>query len=126
MNILPNSLTVFPDTFDKMRQFNLELKYTTVEYTIYSLGDRDFETIQERLEATGIPYIYTPDSLSQSMAIISYMKYEGTIKLVTNYIPMTSMVNFNYKIDKVLEDVVTSEQSKLGNKYSIVELLSGE
>lgn len=126
MNILPNSLTVFPDTFDKMRQFNLELKYTTDEYTIYSLGDREFETIQERLEATGIPYIYTPDSLSQSMVVARYFKYEGTIKLVYNCLPMTSMINFNNKIDRVLEDVVTSEQSKLGNKYSIVELLSGE
>ena len=126
MNILPNSLTVFPDTFDKMRQFNLELKYTSGEYTIYSLGDREFETIQERLEATGIPYVYTPDSLSQSMVIVNYMKYEGTIKSVTNYLPMTSMINFNNKIDKVLEDIVTSEQSKLGSKYSIVELLSGE
>lgn len=126
MNILPNSLIVFPDTFDKMRQFNLELKYTTDKYTIYSLGDREFESIQERLEATGIPYIYTPDSLSQSMAIVNYMKYEGTIKSVTNYLPMTSMINFNNKIDKVLEDTVSSEQSKLGSKYSIVELLSGE
>ena len=126
MNILPNSLTLFPDTFDKMRQFNLELKYTSGEYTIYSLGDREFETIQERLEATGIPYVYTPDSLSQSMVIVNYMKYEGTIKSVTNYLPMTSMINFNNKIDKVLEDIVTSEQSKLGSKYSIVELLSGE
>lgn len=126
MNILPNSLTVFPDTFDKMRQFNLELKYTTDKYTIYSLGDREFETIQERLEATGIPYIYTPDSLSQSMAIVNYMKYEGTIKSVTNYLPMTSMVNFNYRIDAVMEDTVNSEQSKLGSKYSIIELLSGE
>lgn len=126
MNILPNSLTVFPDTFDKMRQFNLELKYTTDAYTIYSLGDREFETIQERLEATGIPYIYTPDSLSQSMAIVNYMKYEGTIKSVTNYLPMTSMVNFNYRIDAVMEDTVNSEQSKLGSKYSIIELLSGE
>lgn len=126
MNILPNSLTVFPDTFDKMRQFNLELKYTTDQYTIYSLGDREFETIQERLEATGIPYIYTPDSLSQSMAIVNYMKYEGTIKSVTNYLPMTSMVNFNYRIDAVMEDTVNSEQSKLGSKYSIIELLSGE
>lgn len=126
MNILPNSLTVFPDTFDKMRQFNLELKYTSDEYIIYYLGDREFETIKERLEATGIPYIYTPESLSQSMVIVNYMKYEGTIKLVTNYLPMTSMVNFNNRIDKVLEDVVTSEQSKLGNKYSIIELLSGE
>ena len=126
MNILPNSLTVFPDTFDKMRQFNLELKYTSGEYTIYSLGDREFETIQERLEATGIPYVYTPDSLSQSMVIVNYTKYEGTIKSVTNYLPMTSMINFNNKIDKVLEDTVTSEQSKLGSKYSIVELLSGE
>lgn len=126
MNILPNSLTVFPDTFDKMRQFNLELKYTTDAYTIYSLGDREFETIQERLEATGIPYIYTPDSLSQSMAIVNYMKYEGTIKSVTNYLPMTSMVNFNYRIDAVIKDTVNSEQSKLGSKYSIIELLSGE
>lgn len=126
MNILPNSLTVFPDTFNKMRQFNLELKYTTDEYTIYSLGDREFETIQERLEATGIPYIYTPDSLSHSMAIVNYMKYEGTIKSVTNYLPMTSMVNFNYRIDAVIKDTVNSEQSKLGSKYSIVELLSGE
>ena len=126
MNILPNSLTVFPDTFDKMRQFNLELKYTTDKYTIYSLGDREFESIQERLEATGIPYIYTPDSLSQSMAIVNYMKYEGTIKSVTNYLPMTSMINFNNRIDAVMEDTVNSEQSKLGSKYSIVELLSGE
>lgn len=126
MNILPNSLIVFPDTFDKMRQFNLELKYTTDEYTIYSLGDREFASIQERLEATGIPYIYTPDSLSQSMVIVNYYKYEGTIKSVTNYLPMTSMLNFNNRIDKVLEDVVTSEQSKLGSKYSIIELLSGE
>ena len=126
MNILPNSLTVFPDTFDKMRQFNLELKYTTDEYTIYSLGDRDFETIQERLEATGIPYIYTPDSLSQSMVIVNYYKYEGTIKSLTNFLPMTSMVNFNNRIDRVLKDAITSEQSKLGSKYSIVELLSGE
>lgn len=126
MNILPNSITVFTDTFDKMRQFNLELKYTTDKYTIYSLGDREFESIQERLEATGIPYIYTPDSLSQSMAIVNYMKYEGTIKSVTNYLPMTSMINFNNKIDKVLEDTVNSEQSKLGSKYSIIELLSGE
>lgn len=126
MNILPNSLTVFPDTFDKMRQFNLELKYTTDKYTIYSLGDREFETIQERLEATGIPYIYTPDSLSQSMAIVNYMKYEGTIKSVTNYLPMTSMVNFNFRIDAVMKDTVNSEQSKLGSKYSIIELLSGE
>ena len=126
MNILPNSLTVFPDTFDKMRQFNLELKYTSDEYIIYYLGDREFETIKERLEATGIPYIYTPESLSQSMVIVNYIKYEGTIKLVTNYLPMTSMVNFNTRIDKVLEDVVTLEQSKLGNKYSIIELLSGE
>lgn len=126
MNILPNSLTVFPDTFDKMRQFNLELKYTTDKYTIYSLGDREFESIQERLEATGIPYIYTPDSLSQSMAIVNYMKYEGTIKSVTNYLPMTSMINFNNRIDAVMEDTVNSEQSKLGSKFSIVELLSGE
>ena len=126
MNILPNSLTVFPDTFDKMRQFNLELKYTTDQYTIYSLGDRDFETIQERLEATGIPYIYTPDSLSQSMVIVNYYKYEGTIKSLTNFLPMTSMVNFNNRIDRVLKDAITSEQSKLGSKYSIVELLSGE
>lgn len=126
MNILPNSLTVFPDTFDKMRQFNLELKYTTDEYTIYSLGDREFKSIQERLEATGIPYIYTPDSLSQSMVVVSYFKYEGTIKLVCNYLPMTSMVNFNDRIDIVMEDVVTSEQSKLGSKYSIIELISGE
>lgn len=126
MNILPNSLTVFPDTFDKMRQFNLELKYTTDKYTIYSLGDREFESIQERLEATGIPYIYTPDSLSQSMAIVNYMKYEGTIKSVTNYLPMTSMVNFNFRIDAVMKDTVNSEQSKLGSKYSIIELLSGE
>ena len=126
MNILPNSLTVFPDTFDKMRQFDLELKYTSGEYIIYSLGDREFKSIQERLEATGIPYIYTPDSLSQSMVIVNYMKYEGTIRPVTNYLPMTSIVNFNNKIDIVLEGVVTSEQSKLGSKYSIVELLSGE
>lgn len=126
MNILPNSLTVFPDTFDKMRQFNLELKYTTDKYTIYSLGDREFESIQERLEATGIPYIYTPDSLSQSMVVVRYFKYEGTIKLVCNYLPMTSMLNFNERIDIVMEEVVTSEQSKLGSKYSIVELLSGE
>lgn len=126
MNILPNSLTVFPDTFDKMRQFNLELKYTTDKYTIYSLGDREFESIQERLEATGIPYIYTPDSLSQSMAIVNYMKHEGTIKSITNYLPMTSMLNFNYRIDAVMEDTVNSEQSKLGSKYSIIELLSGE
>lgn len=126
MNILPNSLTVFPDTFDKMCQFNLELKYTTDKYTIYSLGDREFESIQERLEATGIPYIYTPDSLSQSMVVVSYFKYEGTIKLVCNYLPMTSMLNFNNRIDKVMKDVVTSEQSKLGSKYSIIELLSGE
>lgn len=126
MNILPNSLTVFPDTFDKMRQFNLELKFTTDKYTVYSLGDREFDSIQERLEATGIPYIYTPDSLSQSMVVVNYTKYEGTIKSVTNYLPMTSMVNFNNKIDKVLEDVATPEQSKLGSKYSIVELLSGE
>ena len=126
MNILPNSLTVFPDTFNKMRQFNLELKYTTDKYTIYYLGDREFESIKERLEATGIPYIYTPESLSQSMVIVNYIKYEGTIKSVTNYLPMTSMVNFNNRIDKVLENVVTLEQSKLGNKYSIVELLSGE
>ena len=126
MNILPNSLTVFPDTFDKMRQFDLELKYTSGEYIIYSLGDREFKSIQERLEATGIPYIYTPDSLSQSMVVVKYFKYEGTIKLVCNYLPMTSMVNFNTRIDKVLEDVVTLEQSKLGNKYSIIELLSGE
>ena len=126
MDILPNSLTVFPDTFDKMRQFSLELKYTSDEYTIYSLGDRDFETIQERLEATGIPYIYTPDSLSQSMVVVSYFKYEGTIKLVANYLPMTSMLNFNERIDIVMEDTVNSEQSKLGSKYSIVELLSGE
>lgn len=126
MNILPNSLTVFPDTFDKMRQFNLELKYTTDKYTIYSLGDREFESIQERLEATGIPYIYTPDSLSQSMVVVSYFKYEGTIRLVCNYLPMTSMLNFNERIDIVMEDTVTSEQSKLGSKYSIVELLSGE
>ena len=126
MNMLPNSLTVFPDTFDKMRQFNLELKYTSGEYTIYSLGDREFKSIQERLEAIGIPYIYTPDSLSQSMVIVNYYKYEGTIKSLTGFLPMTSMVNFNNKIDKVLEDVVTSEQSKLGSKYSIVELLSGE
>lgn len=126
MNILPNSLTVFPDTFDKMRQFNLELKYTSDEYIIYYLGDREFESIKERLEATGIPYIYTPESLSQSMVIVNYIKYAGNIKLVTNYLPMTSMVNFNTRIDKVLEDVVTLEQSKLGNKYSIIELLSGE
>ena len=126
MNILPNSLIVFPDTFDKMRQFNLELKYTSDEYTIYYLGDREFESIKERLEATGIPYIYTPESLSQSMVIVNYIKYAGNIKLVTNYLPMTSMVNFNTRIDKVLEDVVTLEQSKLGNKYSIIELLSGE
>lgn len=126
MNILPNSLTVFPDTFDKMRQFNLELKYTTDEYTIYSLGDREFSSIQERLEATGIPYIYTPDSLSQSMVVVSYFKYEGTIRLVCNYLPMTSMLNFNERIDIVMEDTITSEQSKLGSKYSIVELLSGE
>ena len=126
MNILPNSLTVFPDTFDKMRQFNLELKYTTDQYTIYSLGDRDFGSIQERLEATGIPYIYTPDSLSKSMVIVNYIKQEGTIKSLTNFLPMTSMVNFNSRIDAVMKDVVTSEQSKLGNKYSIVELLSGD
>ena len=126
MNILPNSLTVFPDTFDKMRQFNLELKYTTDQYTIYSLGDREFDSIQERLEATGIPYIYTPDSLSQSIVVVRYFKCKGTIKSVTNYLPMTSMVNFNNRIDIVLEDVVTSEQSKLGSKYSIIELLSGE
>lgn len=126
MNILPNSLTVFPDTFDKMRQFNLELKYTTDKYTIYSLGDREFESIQERLEATGIPYIYTPDSLSQSMVIVNYVKHEGTIKSITNYLPMTSMLNFNNRIDAVMEDTVSSEQSKLGSKYSIIELLSGE
>lgn len=126
MNILPNSLTVFPDTFDKMRQFNLELKYTTDKYTIYSLGDREFESIQERLEATGIPYIYTPDSLSQSMVIVNYVKHEGTIKSITNYLPMTSMINFNNRIDAVMEDTVSSEQSKLGSKFSIVELLSGE
>ena len=86
MNILPNSLTVFPDTFDKMRQFNLELKYTSDNYTIYYLGDREFESIKERLEATGIPYIYTPESLSQSMVIVNYIKYAGNIKLVTNYL----------------------------------------
>lgn len=126
MNILPNSLTVFPDTFDKMRQFNLELKYTTDQYTIYSLGDRDFDSIQERLEATGIPYIYTPDSLSQSMVVVRYFKYQGTIKSDSKYIPMTSIVNFNEKITIVMEETVTSEQSKLGSKYSIVELLSGE
>ena len=126
MNILPNSLTVFPDTFDKMRQFNLELKYTTDQYTIYSLGDRDFGSIQERLEATGIPYIYTPDSLSQSMVVVRYFKYQGTIKSDSKYIPMTSIVNFNEKITIVMEETVTSEQSKLGSKYSIVELLSGE
>ena len=126
MNILPNSLTVFPDTFDKMRQFSLELYYTTNEYTIYSLGDREFGSIQERLEATGIPYIYTPDSLSKSMVIVNYIKQEGTIKSLTNFLPMTSMVNFNSRIDAVMKDVVTSEQSKLGNKYSIVELLSGD
>lgn len=126
MNILPNSLTVFPDTFDKMRQFSLELKYTSDEYTIYSLGDRDFETIQERLEATGIPYIYTPDSLSECMVVVNYYKYEGTIKAFTNYLPMTSMINFNDRMGILLEDVVTSEQSKLGSKYSIIELLSGE
>ena len=126
MNILPNSLTVFPDTFDKMRQFNLELKYTTDEYTIYSLGDREFASIQERLEATGIAYIYTPDSLSQSMVVVNYIKYEGTIKSLTNFLPMTSMDNFTPKINAVMEDVVTSEQSKLGSKYSIIELLSGE
>ena len=126
MNILPNSLTVFPDTFDKMRQFNLELKYTTDEYTIYSLEDREFSSIKERLEATGIPYIYTPDSLSESMVIVNYSKYGGTIILVTNYLPMTSMLNFNNRIDKVMKDVVNSEQSKLGSKYSIVELLSGD
>lgn len=126
MNILPNSLTVFPDTFDKMRQFNLELKYTTDQYTIYSLGDRDFDSIQERLEATGIPFIYTPDSLSQSMVVVRYFKYQGTIKSDSKYIPMTSIVNFNEKISIVMEETVTSEQSKLGSKYSIVELLSGE
>lgn len=126
MNILPNSLTVFPDTFDKMRQFNLELKYTTDQYTIYSLGDRDFDSIQERLEATGIPYIYTPDSLSQSMVVVNYIKLEGTIKSLTNYLPMISMLNFDNRIYDVMEDVVNSEQSKLGSKYSIIELLSGE
>ena len=126
MNILPNSLTVFPDTFDKMRQFNLELYYTADDYTTYSLGNREFKSIQERLEATGIPYIYTPDSLSQSMVVVSYTKHEGTIKSITNYLPMTSMLNFNNRIDAVMEDTVNSEQSKLGSKYSIVELLSGE
>lgn len=126
MNILPNSLTVFPDTFDKMRQFNLELKFTTDKYTVYSLGDRDFDSIQERLEATGIPYIYTPDSLSQSMVVVRYFKYEGTIKSDSKYIPMTSIINFNEKITIVMEETVTSEQSKLGSKYSIIELLSGE
>ena len=125
MNILPNTIIVFPDSFDSMKQFNLELKYSDADYAIYHLGEREHETIQDRLVATGIPYIYIPETLNQSISVVSYIKLGGNIVVNTKYIPLLSVINFNPKeMDTHINNTISKEQSKLGNKYSIVQLLS--
>lgn len=127
MNILPNTIIVFPDSFDSMKQFNLELKYSSADYAIYELGEREQEDINNRLIATGIAYIYIPETLNKSVIVNYYIKVEGEIIVRQEYIPLMSLISFNQMaMNENINKSISKEQSRLGNKYSIVQLLSGD
>ena len=127
MNILPNTIVVFPDSFDSMKQFSLELKYTTADYTVYELGEREYDNIEQRLLATGIPFIYVPETLNKSVCVNSYKKVDGNIIINQQFIPLTSLISFDMnQMNHCMDTAISKEQARLGNKYSIVQLLSGE
>lgn len=127
MNILPNTIIVFPDSFDSMKQFNLDLKYSSADYAIYELGEREQEEIYPRLLASGIAYIYIPETLTKNVVVNYFYKENGEIFAKQDIYPLMTLISFNQMaMDNNISKSISKEQSRLGNKYSIVELLSGD
>lgn len=124
MDIVPNSIMVSVENRDKMMQFQLQGEQGINE-DYYYLADREYAEISKRLIASGIPHIYMPNDLNDNIYIVSFDKVKGEIFLNTHITCLKNNITLNHMVSHVSYNLCTNiEQSKLGNKYSIVQLLS--